>query len=867
MQPSPASPHVPAGGQVRSQAASLFERGLILALICAGTIVIAPTPAAAQRGVTLTPDYLNYIINRDVGNERWTITVNLATSSPPRIMSFAGNVYRANETPVFIWCQPRPESTGTLTDSGSEFRLTCKGAGACGSTALECSRGSWNVISDDIVLPAAFFLPSATGNTSSSATTLTIDGLRALANSTPASSTGHTVLTGNESDRAGRTQVIESRGTSLPPDTLNFLVNKDVGGQRWSVSLNLVPAQDVDAALNVDLPSTLDNRLLNVTGNVFPANGGPPAFLFCQARGDSLGKLTAPESIFRLACYGMGPCERSAAECADSDWQPVAGAENVQLPASFFLPPGGLPAAPQSDPEIVIIGRTSDGASYLAAPSASKTSKTDRLAASCAPGAPCSLDIGSCSNLSGRQQMNSDSGACQCKVENVPLSCTLCGDAAAGQCGGACAFSLGLAGTARGTCLPFARDTQACICVPAAFDSKVEVALCGGPLGTTCPSGQCCQDDPRDGCDPSRDERCAGLCVDARGCDPAIESCPGCFDERSALPQVCAGQEIEPGAACCDDNLCRNDPEKCVCRPGSVCVLNEDACCPTNLPKACQPLDGGTGVECNLESAECCENGTGGHCDFPDRCPKAAGADFCLRPDDLECGLTVCNLNFACLSTEDGCRLRSDVDCGDGTSCPWGTRCQGARCGRAKPDSCGNGLTCPFANDLVCSDDGNRCQKIGSEDCGNGLVCDPGSICSPDRSTCTPLVDCGDWTCAPGETCVPGGRCLPVGRVLCSPLTNCLIGQICGSGGCLEPGEDDCGDGSFCPEQFRCSSDGESCEFQASTLAQAHSQNATAWQPRTWHLVRRLKESERPNGGPTIGIPKSRMPFSVSSLP
>src|SRR5438552_5227090 len=50
--------------------------------------------AAAQRGATLTPDRLTHLVNKDLGGDRWTITVNLATFDPVRILNLTGNVYR-----------------------------------------------------------------------------------------------------------------------------------------------------------------------------------------------------------------------------------------------------------------------------------------------------------------------------------------------------------------------------------------------------------------------------------------------------------------------------------------------------------------------------------------------------------------------------------------------------------------------------------------------------------------------------------------------------------------------------------------------------------------------------------------------------
>src|SRR4029079_12894927 len=95
-------------------------------------------------------------------------------------------------------------------------------------------------------------------------------------------------------------------------------------------------------------------------GNVYPVDGSPPQFVYCQVRQDSTGDLADPQSEFRCGCVVASACQKSASECALEDWQAIPGGSDISLPASFFLPPGGLPATPQSDPDIVVIGRTSD---------------------------------------------------------------------------------------------------------------------------------------------------------------------------------------------------------------------------------------------------------------------------------------------------------------------------------------------------------------------------------------------------------------------------------------------------------------------------------------------------------------------------
>lgn len=84
------------------------------------------------------------------------------------------------------------------------------------------------------------------------------------------------------------------------------LISKDVGDQRWAITL------DSDGT---------------VTGNVFFLDGGPPAFVFCEEI-ESTGKDV------RLACSGADRCLESP--CLASAWSFIA---EVELPRAFFQPP------------------------------------------------------------------------------------------------------------------------------------------------------------------------------------------------------------------------------------------------------------------------------------------------------------------------------------------------------------------------------------------------------------------------------------------------------------------------------------------------------------------------------------------------
>lgn len=479
--------------------------------------------ARAQTGTTLTPDRLNFMVNKDVGTERWTINVNLFSNDLGDISNITGNVFKSDGSPPsFILCQVRPDSTGTFADPTSELRLRCRGTGPCDSTARRCSRNDWGPIpgADDIRLPVSFFLPPGGLGAAAAGPAPSV---RAAAAEAPAQSA--------------------DRGATLSFDALNLLVNKDVGGERWSISLNFLPEVGDDGGL--------ERKLTSVTGNVIRQGGAPPAFLYCTQRTDSTGTLLDPASEFRLSCQAMDACQTTAEECASSSWQTIA--DDVALPASFFLPPDGLIGGTQSDPELIIIGRTSGPPAIvtedfdLGTGSAARASAGGPLGEGLCPvGEPCSVPrVGSCATLNG--EVVEIEGRCGCQLENIAGSCLFC---ASGSCGEACEFPVGDR-TARGMCMPYLSDTSACVCYPIEAGAEAPaVAACGGPLGAGCAPGSCCADDPGDGCDPAFDFHCAGICV--------TSECPGGGDVCGICQLIgasCGNGDRDPGEQCDGDDF------------------------------------------------------------------------------------------------------------------------------------------------------------------------------------------------------------------------------------------------------------------------------------------------------------------------
>ena len=187
--------------------------GLVMvALIVAG----APTLGLAQnRGVQFTPDGKRILVNKDVGSERWAITLNENGSA-------TGNVFRSDGgAPAFIFCAP------LATPNSFE----CFGADAC-------------------------------------------------------------------TDGSGA-----ARGIQSVPDQARLLVQKDVGPERWAISLNFDDG--------------------TATGNIFRSNGGAPAFVVC----------TPTDASNTFDCAGADQCRGTP--CTEP-FTPIA---TVTLPDSFFALP------------------------------------------------------------------------------------------------------------------------------------------------------------------------------------------------------------------------------------------------------------------------------------------------------------------------------------------------------------------------------------------------------------------------------------------------------------------------------------------------------------------------------------------------
>lgn len=123
---------------------------LVIAAAAAVALAVPRGAAAAPTGVQWTLDGKQLLVNKDVGAERWAITLNLAD------FSATGNVFFTDgRSPAFVWCE---KTTDSFDSSYGELYLTyrCSGADAgFGGFAMS----DWTLISDNVSLPLSFFIP------------------------------------------------------------------------------------------------------------------------------------------------------------------------------------------------------------------------------------------------------------------------------------------------------------------------------------------------------------------------------------------------------------------------------------------------------------------------------------------------------------------------------------------------------------------------------------------------------------------------------------------------------------------------------------------------------------------------------------
>jgi CubicO group peptidase (beta-lactamase class C family) len=267
------------------------SRGVIAVV----AVLLGPVAALAQRGVQWTPDRLSRLISKDVGSERWAISVDVEDGT------VVGNVFRADGgPPQFVWCWPQ-------STADDPVRLRCDGTTGC---------DDWTDLGE-IELSASFLAPDS----SCDATASTASAARA----------------------AG---VAPDGGSALrvSPDERRVLISKDVGGFRWAI---------VYERERFGTPS--QRRPARLTGNVFDLAGGDPQFVACEIE-DVVGGDLALRCSGARAC-GCAPCAASEWTRLDPVTLPPSFVEERRCPASD-APRGGLEAelAPASPEEAAAFG-------------------------------------------------------------------------------------------------------------------------------------------------------------------------------------------------------------------------------------------------------------------------------------------------------------------------------------------------------------------------------------------------------------------------------------------------------------------------------------------------------------------------------
>jgi hypothetical protein len=275
--------------------------------------LLLPALAHAQRGVQLTPDQRQILVNKDVGEERWAISLNLDDNT------VTGNVYfPSGSDPEFLWCQYLSDN-GAADQTRLEIVFSCFGADACvrSSDPLE----GWSFIAN-VTVPGTFFIPPGT-STASSLAWQPLEALRSGARALRAGSSLRPPESSPVRKTDDLTEIVShleaqgvraaGRGSQLTPDQKRFLVSKNVGDERWAITFN--------------------NEVSTVTGNVFFTSGfGDPAFLWCDRLSDD-GDPDPVSRQIRFSCFAADPCP--AIPCGSERWGFLT---EVVIAGGFFQP-------------------------------------------------------------------------------------------------------------------------------------------------------------------------------------------------------------------------------------------------------------------------------------------------------------------------------------------------------------------------------------------------------------------------------------------------------------------------------------------------------------------------------------------------
>ena len=313
----------------------------------------------------------------------------------------------------------------------------------------------------------------------------------------------------------------------------------------------------------------------------------------------------------------------------------------------------------------------------------------------------------------------------------------------------------------------FGDDCNTASCDPSGAESNCDVLT---PLadGTSCGDGSHCTDG---------DECISGVCEPGSGldCSSLDTQCQiGVCDEDA---NDCVLQDRPDGTPCDDFDPCSTG-EECaggVCGGGSAvdCSLSGDPCNTASCNSG--------GEEGNCDDLTPVANGsacdTGSPCSSGDTCQGGVctggpGPDCSMF--NTECTAGACNPAGA----EGNCDQLNAVD--DGTPCPDDNLCDG-------DESCvngncvNNGTPVVCEEPLVCDRETGECviDEPGvcatSDDCPGTQVCAFDLVC---RRPCD-----GDDDCRTNMTCFTDVS-VPVCVLLCTDVSECPTGQICGDGFC-----------------------------------------------------------------------------------
>lgn len=639
---------------------------------------------AAPSGLAVAPQGDAFLVNKDIGGERWTIVASVSPSG--EVVGVAGLVRTASgDAGKFVSCALRPDSEcrrlDAAADPSCELRLQCDGADACDGFAIDCAK-TWKPLVDDLGLPVSFFVRAA--------------GTAAVRPSAVAPAAPQVARPAGGSGGAGAT---------VTPRFDTFLSSKPFGAQRWSVALQI---------------DTATKRAV-ATGNVFNTDDTPPQFVYCtSAEGQNVPLFLASRLPISFDCLGANRCETDTAGCR-SQWTSIASAP---VPTSLFLPDAGLQSASSIDLESCFFKQPP--CIQIDAGGGSSTTDARVSQQTCAVGGACSVVLSSCGSQPGQLVQRSD-GRCACEVSVAPASCrpcTVAGEACAfsaqtvqGCIGGSCSSE-----SASGVCQVVASSGELLCSDP----SDASGQLCGSTIGG-CGGGTCCVDDARDGCLQSGgDVNCGGICVPG-------SSGPACLGPEQLCPnsRVDAGEQCDSrnlGGASCESlglgggslacsRSCRFDTRGC---NGGGCgdgvIGSGEECDGDDLGGAsCQSLGLGTGtLRCSG-----CERDTSG-------C-RSCG-DGIINGDDSCDGTNLQGQTCQSLGFSSG-TLRCSSFCDfDTSSCQDGP-------------SCGNGIVegsenCDPPGVISFDPFSSRCDRNG--DAPNLIdVCCPGKCRSTTPATCT----------------------------------------------------------------------------------------------------------------------------------